>query len=35
VEQWIVLGGTIATIIGLGYVTHTYAEIIGKSPHSG
>jgi ABC-2 type transport system permease protein len=35
VEQWIVLGGTIVIIIGLGYVTHKYAEIIGKSHHSG
>ena len=35
VEQWIVLGGTILIIIALGYVTHTYAEIIGKSHHSG
>lgn len=35
VEQWIVLGGTIIIIIGLGYVTHKYAEIIGKSHHSG
>jgi ABC-type Na+ efflux pump permease subunit len=35
VEQWIVLGGTIVIILVLGYVTHKYAEIIGKSHHSG
>jgi len=35
VEQWVVLGGTIIIIIGLGYLTHKYAEIIGKSHHSG
>jgi ABC-type Na+ efflux pump permease subunit len=34
-EQWFVLGGTIVIILGLGYVTHRYAEIIGKSHHSG
>jgi ABC-type Na+ efflux pump permease subunit len=34
-EQWIVLGVTILIILGLGYVTHRYAEIIGKSHHSG
>ena len=35
VEQWIVLGVTIVIILVLGYVTHRYAEIIGKSHHSG
>ena len=35
VEQWIVLGVTCVIILGLGYVTHRYAEIIGKSHHSG
>jgi hypothetical protein len=34
-EQWVVLGGTIVIILGLGYVTHRYAEIVGKSHHSG
>jgi ABC-2 type transport system permease protein len=34
-EQWIVLGVTFAIIILLGYVTHRYAEFIGKSHHSG
>lgn len=34
-EQWIVLGTTMAIILGLGYVTHRYAEIVGKSHHSG
>jgi ABC-type Na+ efflux pump permease subunit len=34
-EQWIVLGVTILIILGLGYVTHRYAETIGKSHHSG
>ena len=34
-EQWIVLGVTCVIILGLGYVTHRYAEIIGKSHHSG
>jgi ABC-type Na+ efflux pump permease subunit len=35
VEQWIVLGGTIVIILALGFVTHKYAEIVGKSHHSG
>lgn len=35
VEQWIVLGGTLIIILVLGFVTHKYAEIIGKSHHSG
>jgi len=35
VEQWIVLGSTIVIIILLGFVTYKYAEIIGKSHHSG
>lgn len=35
VEQWIVLGGTIVIILALGFVTHKYAVIIGKSHHSG
>jgi ABC-type Na+ efflux pump permease subunit len=34
-EQWVVLGGTMVIILGLGYVTHRYAEIIGRSHHSG
>jgi ABC-2 type transport system permease protein len=34
-EQWVVLGGTLGIIIVLGFVTHRYAEIIGKSHHSG
>ncbi len=34
-EQWVVLGGTVMIIIVLGFVTHRYAEIIGKSHHSG
>lgn len=34
-EQWIVLGGTIVIILALGFVTHKYAEIVGKSHHSG
>jgi ABC-2 type transport system permease protein len=34
-EQWVVLGGTIGIILALGYVTHRYAEIIGRSHHSG
>jgi len=35
VEQWIVLGGTMVIILALGFVTHRYAEIIGRSHHSG
>ena len=35
VEQWIVLGSTTVIILVLGFVTHTYAEIIGKSHNSG
>ncbi len=35
VEQWIVLGVTCVIILGLGFMTHTYAEIVGKSHHSG
>jgi ABC-type Na+ efflux pump permease subunit len=34
-EQWIVLGVTLAIILGLGYVTHRYAETVGKSHHTG
>jgi ABC-2 type transport system permease protein len=34
-EQWIVLMITIVIILCLGYVTHRYAEIIGRSHHSG
>lgn len=34
-EQWIVLGGTIVIILALGFVTHKYSEIVGKSHHSG
>ena len=34
-EQWIVLGVTFAIILFLGYVTHRYAEFIGKAHHSG
>ena len=34
-EQWIVLGVSCVIILGLGYVTHRYAEVIGKSHHSG
>jgi ABC-type Na+ efflux pump permease subunit len=34
-EQWIVLGVTVIIILCLGYVTNRYAEIIGKSHHSG
>lgn len=34
-EQWIVLGVTIGIILVLGFVTHTYAEIIVKSHHIG
>jgi hypothetical protein len=35
VEQWVVLGGTSLFILGLGYVTHRYAEVVGQSHHSG
>jgi ABC-2 type transport system permease protein len=35
VEQWIVLGGTMVIILALGFVTHKYAEIVGRSHHSG
>lgn len=34
-EQWIVLGVTMIIILGLGYMTHSYAEIVGRSHHSG
>ena len=34
-EQWVVLGTTCIIILVLGIVTHRYAEIIGKSRHSG
>jgi hypothetical protein len=34
-EQWIVLGATLIIILVLAFVTHKYAEIIGKSHHSG
>jgi ABC-type Na+ efflux pump permease subunit len=34
-EQWIVLGVTLTIVLGLGYITHRYAETIGKSHHTG
>jgi ABC-type Na+ efflux pump permease subunit len=34
-EQWIVLGVTVVLLLALGYVTHRYAEIVGRSHHSG
>jgi ABC-2 type transport system permease protein len=34
-EQWIVLGVTCVIILGLGFVTHKYADVIGKTHHSG
>jgi ABC-2 type transport system permease protein len=34
-EQWVVLGVTCVIILLLGYATHRYAEVIGKSHHSG
>jgi ABC-2 type transport system permease protein len=34
-EQWIVLGVTLAIIICLGFLTHRYAENVGKSHHTG
>jgi ABC-2 type transport system permease protein len=34
-EQWALLAVTTAIILALGYVTHRYAEIIGRSHHSG
>jgi ABC-2 type transport system permease protein len=34
-EQWVVLGVTCVIILLLGYSTHHYAEVIGKSHHSG
>jgi ABC-type Na+ efflux pump permease subunit len=35
IEQWIVLGVTVIIVLVLGVVTHRYAEIVGKSHHSG
>ena len=35
VEQWFVLGITIGVILGLGYLTHWYAQKVGKSHHTG
>jgi ABC-2 type transport system permease protein len=35
VEQWIVLAITVCIILLLGYVTHRYAGIVGKSHHAG
>ena len=34
-EQWVVLGGTIVIILGLGSVTHRYAENIGRTHQTG
>ncbi len=34
-EQWVVLGGTTALFLALGYMTHRYAVIVGRSHHSG
>jgi len=35
VEQWIVLGVTLAIVAVLGYITHWYAGKIGMSHHAG
>jgi ABC-type Na+ efflux pump permease subunit len=35
VDQWIVLAVTVLIILMLGFTTHQYAEIVGKSHHSG
>jgi ABC-2 type transport system permease protein len=35
IEQWVVLGVTCVIIIVLGYLTHLYAERVGRSHHSG
>jgi ABC-2 type transport system permease protein len=34
-EQWLVLGLTLAAILGLGFLTQKYADRIGMSHHSG
>jgi len=34
-EQWIVLGTTCLIILVLGYATHRYAGIVGRSRHTG
>jgi ABC-2 type transport system permease protein len=34
-EQWALLAVTVSIILVLGYGTHRYAEIIGRSHHSG
>ncbi|PKL65962.1 MAG: sodium ABC transporter permease [Methanomicrobiales archaeon HGW-Methanomicrobiales-3] len=34
-EQWIVLGVTVAIIIGLGLLMHVYAEKVGRTHQSG
>lgn len=34
-EQWIVLGVTVAIIIGLGLLMHVYAEMVGRTHQSG
>jgi ABC-2 type transport system permease protein len=34
-EQWLVLGITVAIVIVLGYITHWYAERIGKTHQTG
>ena len=34
-DQWVVLGTTCIIILVLGYATHRYAEIVGKSRHAG
>lgn len=34
-EQWIVLGMIMVIVVGLGYVTHLYAGIVGKSHLGG
>jgi len=34
-EQWVVLGITVAIIIGLGLLMHVYAEMVGRTHQSG
>ena len=34
-EQWLVLGITTVIILGLGYLTHRYAQKVGRSHHAG
>jgi len=34
-EQWVVLGITVAIIIGLGLLMHVYAEMVGRTHPSG